>query len=222
MYRPLALALAALLLAAGCVGTGGGGTATPSPPLRTTAAPATLDAATRDATGYAERRADAPPLHTTVTARIEGDVTLQTTRDVRATTARRVYARSTPDGPAVVGLYVVPSVKPFENADLRKNPAAGLTPAERLIRAQPVYTDPRDVSRIGDRSVTLLNATATLARYRTRATHDGADRSVTAAVVTVEHGGDYVTVVAVTPRGRDAPLDRLFGAVRHEKDSRDR
>jgi hypothetical protein len=209
---------AVLVLVAGCAGGGGGaGTPTDAPPLRATAAPATLDPATLDATGYAERRADAPPLNTTVTARIEGDVTLQTTRDVRATTARRVYARSTPDGPAVVGLYAVPSVEPFENADLRKNPASDLSTAALLTRAQTVYADLRNRSETGERSVTVLDTEATLSRYRATATHNGTDRPVTAAVVTVAHGGDHVTVAVVTPRARDAPLDRLLGAVRHEE-----
>lgn len=212
------LPVLALVVLAGCAGAGGGGgTPTPDPPIRETATPATLDPTAFSATGYAERRADAPPLNTTITARIEGDVTLRTTRDVRATTARRVYVRSTPDGPAVVGLYAVPSVKPFENADLRKNPAVGLSPAERLARAQSVYADPRDLSTVGERSVTVLGTESALIRYRGTAGVNGTDRPVAAALVTVAHGDDYVTVGVVAPRGRDTPLDRLLGAVRHEK-----
>jgi hypothetical protein len=217
MHRRL-LAVLALVVLAGCAGAGGdGATPTPEPPIRATAAPATLDPAALSATGYAERRADAPPLNATVTARIEGDVTLQTTRDVRATTARRVYVRSTPDGPAVVGLHAVPSVKPFENADLRKDPAAGLSPADRFARAQTVYADVRVTSTTGERSVTTLGVEATLTRYRGTARVNGTDRSVAVALVTVAHGGDYVTVAAVAPRGVDASLPRLLGAVRHEK-----
>lgn len=207
-----------LVVLAGCAGAGGGGaTPTPEPPVRATATPASLDSTVLSATGYAEERADSPPLNATVTARIEGDVTLRTTRDVRATTARRVYARPTPDGPAVVGLHTVPSVKPFENADLRKDPAVGLSPAERLARAQSVYADPRDLSTAGERSVTVLGVEATLTRYRGMARVNDADRPVSAALVTVAHGGDYVTVAAVAPRGVDTSLSRLLGAVRHEK-----
>jgi len=216
MSRFASVLLVSVVVLAGCAGAGGGAETSDEPPLRATASPATLDSATLDATGYAERRADAPPLNATITARIEGDVTLQTTREVRATTARRVYARSTPDGPAVVGLYAVPSVKPFENADLRKSPAVGLSPAERLARAQSVYADVGDLSKTGAQSVTLLDAEATLTTYRATATADGTDRTVTAAVVTVANGRDYVTVAVVTPRGRDAPLARLLEAVRHE------
>ncbi|AZH23970.1 DUF6517 family protein [Haloplanus aerogenes] len=209
------LGVLVLVLAAGCAG-GGDGTPTDDPPLRATATPATLDPATLDATGYTERHADTPPLNTTITARIEGDVTLQTTRDVRATTARRVYGRATPDGSVVVGLYAVPAVQPFENADLRKNPATGLSTADVLTRAQTVY-DVRDLSQTGQRSVTLLGTDATLTQYEGMATANGTDRPVTAAVVTVAHGDDYVTAAVVTPRGRDAPLVRLVEAVRHEK-----
>ncbi|MFB6255841.1 MAG: DUF6517 family protein [Haloplanus sp.] len=211
MSRLVPVSVVLVFVLAGCAGGGGGATATPEPPLRAAAAPATLDA-----TGYAERRADSPPLNATITARIEGDVTLQTTREVRATTARRVYARSTPDGPVVVGLYAVPSVKPFENADLRKNPAAGLSTAAILGRSQSVYTDVRDRSTTGERSVTVLGTEATLTRYRAVATVNGTDRRVSAAVVTVAHGDDYVTVVVMTPRGREASLPRLLDAVRHE------
>jgi hypothetical protein len=215
--RRLAVALVVSVLVAGCAGGGGAGTPTDDPPLRATADPAILTPDALDATRYAERRADAPRLNTTITARLEGDVTLQTTREVRATTARRVYARPTPSGPAVVGLYAVPSVQPFDNADLRKNPATGLSSADLLTRAQPVYADVRDLSATGERSVTTLGTAATLARYRGVATRNGSTRSIGAALVTVAHDGDYVTVAVVTPRRRDASLDRLLGAVRHEK-----
>mgnify|MGYP000368569338 CR=1 FL=1 len=211
-----ALLLIVLIVVAGCAGSGGSATPTASPPLRATADPAVIAPSTLDATGYAERHADAPSLSTTVTARIEGDVTLQTTRDVRARTARRVYGRATPDGPVVVGLYAVPTVQPFENADLRKNPATGLSTADVLTRAQTVY-DVRNLSQTGQRSVTLLGTDATLTQYEGMATANGTDRPVTAAVVTVAHGDDYVTAAVVTPRGRDAPLVRLVEAVRHEK-----
>jgi|GEM_PF-5748921 len=211
-----ALLLIVLIVVAGCAGSGGSATPTASPPLRATADPAVIAPSTLDATGYAERHADAPSLNTTVTARIEGDVTLQTTRDVWATTARRVYARSTPDGPAVVGLYAVPSVQPFENADLRKNPALGLSTAALFTRAQTVY-DVRNLSRTGERSVSVLAAEATLTRYRGTATANGTVRAVAATLVTVDHGGDYVTVAVLWPRGQTAPLDRLLDGVRHEK-----
>lgn len=214
MSRFVPVLLVSVLVLAGCAGGGGSTTPTDDPPLRATAVPATLDPATLDATGYAERRADAPRLNTTVTAHIEGDVTLQTTREVRATTARRVYARSTPDGPTAVGLYAVPSVKPFENADLRKNPAAGLSPAALVGRAQSVY-DVRDLSPIGERSVTVLDTEAALTRYRGTARANGTDREISVALVTVAHDGDYVTVAVATPRGRDAPRSRFLEAVRH-------
>jgi len=214
--RTLTLGICSLL--AGCAGAGGdAGTPTDAPPIRATAAPATLAPATRDATGYAEERADSPPLNTSVTARIEGDVTLQTTREVRATTARRVYVRSTPDGPAVVGLHSIPGVQPFQNADLEKNPAVGVEPAERIGRAQSIYADPSDLSTVTERSVTILGVETALVRYRGTATTraDDADHAVAAAVGTAPHAGDYVTVVVVTPRDRDAPLARLLDGVRH-------
>lgn len=206
-----------LVVLAGCAG---GGTSEDSPPLRATATPATFESGALADLGYAERRADAPPLNTTITARIEGDVTLQTTRDVRATTGRRVYARSTPDGPVVVALYTVPAVRPFDNADLRKNPAVGLSPAALATRAQTVYADVRDASRAGAQSVTMLGNRTTLTRYRATARNGSrtADpRPVTVAVTAVAHGGDYVTLVIVRPRSADPSLRRLLGAVRHKK-----
>lgn len=216
MFRHLTLAL--VLVLAGCAGGGGGEATTDAPPLRATATPATVSPAALDDTGYAERRADTPRLNTTITATIEGDVTLRTTRDVSVTTARRVYARSTADGPAVVALYTVPGVQPFENADLVKNPADALSTAALVTRAQPVYADVRDLSQVGERTVSLLGNETTLTRYRATATQNGT-RTVTVAVAvaTVAHGDDYVTVVAVTPRSADPPLGRLLGAVRHEK-----
>jgi hypothetical protein len=76
---------------------------------------------------------------------------------------------------------------------------------------------------VAERPVTILGVETTLARYRGTATTraDDAARAVAAAVGTVSHAGDYVTVVVVTPRGRDAPLARLLDGVCHgEKRSR--
>ncbi|MFB6194545.1 MAG: DUF6517 family protein [Haloplanus sp.] len=210
----LALLVLTLVLVAGCAG-GGGDEAADSPPLTGTAAPATLDPAVRNDTGYAERRADTSQLNTTITASIQGDVTLRTTRKATVTAARRVYVRPSSAGPAVVALYSVPAVEPFENADLRKNPAGALSRAALVTHSQSVYADVRDVSQVGSRSVTLLGNETTLARYRATATRNGSSTTVTAAVATVRHRGDYVTVVAVTPRGVETPFARLLGAVRH-------
>jgi hypothetical protein len=201
----VALAVASVLLA-GCTG----GTSESPPPIVADASPATLDDATLSATGYEHVSTTRGRLNTTVSARIQGDVTLSTTRRVNATTVTAIYRRETDTGPVVATLYSVPAVQPFENANLTKNPASG-----REAAAFVADYDVSDVEETGSRRVTLLGNETTLTTFAARGTANGRSVAVRLTRVTVRHDGDYVTVVVVTPRGVDSRLDRLLRGVAH-------
>ncbi|MFB6123789.1 MAG: DUF6517 family protein [Haloferacaceae archaeon] len=206
--RRVSLLLAVTLLVAGCAGSGGGDES--SSPLVADAAPATLDEATLSATGYAHVSTTREGLNTTVSAAIQGDVTLSTTRQVNATTVTAVYRRATDAAPVVVTLTSVPAVRPFERADLVKNPAAG-----RSVAAFVAGYDVTGVEEAGRRQVTLLGNETTLTAYTAAGSTDG--RSLRLVRATVLHEGDYVTLAVAAPSGATLRLARLLDGVAHEK-----
>lgn len=210
----VALLLAVLVLVAG---TGCSGPESDAEPIRTNASRATVAPDALSATGYelaGERR---QWLNTTISARIQGDVTLQTTRVVNASVAVAEYRRGTDGPPAVLGLYSVPGVQPFESANLTKNPAESLDAAALAVRAQSTFVDVRDVEKRGERTVAMLGTQTTLARYTATAAAGGSGVEVDISVATVRHDGDYVTAVLVGPPGATdlSRTDRLLAGVRH-------
>lgn len=213
-YLAVALALAVAVALAGCGGTGGDGT--PRPPLSGTASAAELTPEVRDATGFSERGRVTDRLNTTISATVQGDVELRTTRRANVTTVSVAYERPREEGPpAAFGTYSVPSVRPFERADLTKNPAAGLSSAELATRAQRTY-EIRGTSETGTATVTLLGNETRATRYTATATVDGEEVPVVVTAATVRHEGDHVTAVVVAPAaGRDPPTATLFGGVTH-------
>jgi hypothetical protein len=208
------LALAAAVVVAGCAGAGGGD-ATPGPPLAGTATAAELADGVRSETGFAETGRTTRQLNTTVSATIQGDVELRTTRRVNVTTVSVAYERGGSGGsPVAFGTYSVPGVEPFERADLVKNPAEGLSPAELATRAQDTYTVTETTER-GTTTLTLLGNETTAARYAATATRGGEQVAVVVTVATVRHAGDYVTAAVVAPEGAAVETARLFGGVTH-------
>lgn len=213
--RLLAVGLALVVLA-GC-GGGSGPSAEDRPLLTGTATPAELSDATGDETGFAESGRGTRRLNTTISATIQGDVELTTTREVSVTTHRVSYRRGDGDAPAVFGLYSVPAVEPFERADLRKNPASE-EPATLVDRAQTAYEVSPSAFGGGTAStVHLLGNETTATRYETTATLNTTEVPVVVTVATVRHGEDYVTAVAVVPADveGDVDVETLLAGVRH-------
>lgn len=210
--------LATLVVIAGCAGVGGGGEgadAADRPVLTGTATPAELSETTRSETRFAESGRGTHRLNTTISATIQGDVELSTTREVSVTTYRVTYRRDDGGAPAVFGLYSVPAVKPFERADLRKNPASG-EPSSLVERAQATYEASPSAFGAGTESeARLLGTETTATRYETAVTLNGTETPVAVTVATARHGGDYVTAVAVVPADESVPVARLLGGVRH-------
>lgn len=194
------LLLASLVVLAGC----GGG----SGPIVAEASPAAVDSAALSETGYERVAARELTLEVTVTASVSGDVELQATRDVEATTPVRVYRRDTDAGPAVVSVTSAPAVRPVENQPVARDPLAALSPTDRLAHVQDVY----DVSEVAEpaagRNVTLLGTETTL-RVAEATAADGT--SLRVFVATVRHGDDFVTVAALVPRQvADAERERVL------------
>lgn len=214
-HAHLALVLAVAVALAGCGGTGDDGT--PRPPLTGTATAAELSPEIRNETGFTERAYTTGHLNTTISATVQGDVELRTTRRVNVTTVSVAYDRAEGEGPPVAfGTYSVPAVRPFQRADLTKNPAAGLSPAELATRSQHTY-EISETSETGRATLTLLGTETRATRYAASATRDGERVAVVVTVATVAHGGDHVTAVVVAPEvERDSvPAATLFDGVTH-------
>jgi hypothetical protein len=206
-----------VLLSIALAGCGGaGGDATPSPPLTGTATPAELSTAIREETGFVETTRAGGQLNTTISATIQGDVELRTTRDVSVTTASVGYRRTGEGPPAAFGTYSVPVVEPFERADLVKNPAEGLSTATLVTRAQRTYGI-AETTEIGTGTVTLLGTETAATRAEATATAEGETVDVVVTVATVRHEGDYVTAVVVVPasEAESTPTATLFDGVTH-------
>jgi hypothetical protein len=203
------LGLALVVLVAGCGGGGGGGDAPSGPPLTGAATAAELADGTRSEAGFVETGRATGRLNTTVSATIQGDVELRTTRRVNVTTASVSYRREREGGdPTAFGTYSVPAVEPFERADLSKNPADGLAAAELADRAQDVYAV-TGTTAAGTTTLTLLGNETRATRYEATGTRDGRETTVVVTVATVRHGSDYVTAVLVVPA---ADRDRVSAA----------
>lgn len=201
MPRPtVALALLALVVLGGCAG--GGGPETVSAAATPVAAPADAAAtAGYESTGTTERR-----LNATVTAELEGDISVTERVDVEATVPVATYRRT--DGPGVAAVAASPQVQVVENPPVDRDPLATLSTADLVAF---LLNRSVDVERTGERTVELLGETATLS------THGGTDADgdpVVVWVVRAEGDAAAVTAVGLAPAGTDvAPFEALVAAV---------
>lgn len=214
MRRYVTLGLVLVVVLTGCGGGGGAGESTGSP-LTGTATAAELTDDARTEAGLTERRRRTDQLNTTVSATIQGDVELRTTRRANVTTVSVSYDGGESEGEdgVVFGTYSVPAVQPFERANLTKNPADGLDPATLTTRAQHRYAV-RETTEVGQTTTTVLGTETTATRYEATAASDDEQR-LFVTVATVRHANDYVTAVVVVPAGASAPTATLFGGVMH-------
>ena len=194
------------------LGGGGGGGETDDGPIVAEASPATVGDTALSATGYELVERSNRTANTTVTLSIEGDVELNPTFDVRATTARAVYERQTNGERAVVGVLSVPGVKPSEALAEPRDPFAGLEVPALTRNATGVVV--RDARPTANGTVDLFGNETTLRRYE--ATTEGGD-PVTVSVARARRGGDFVYLVAVAARDADERerVARLAAGVRH-------
>lgn len=210
-YRVVLVCL--LVVAAGC--GGGGGSGSEEGPLVVSATPASVGDAALSETGYELAERGNRTRNTTVTLEIQGDIQAQPTFDVRATSHRAVYERRVAGGVAAFGVLAVPGVKPSDALANPVHPFGDRGVAEN-VTAATTYESVRDVRPTGNGTVRLLGNETRLKRYAATATYGGSSTSVRIAVATVRDGGDFVTVVAVYPRGADEAdaVERLVAGVR--------
>lgn len=208
--RPaLSVCLALLVVLAGCGGGEDDG------PIVAEASPAAVEATALAATGYERVDRSNRTTNTTLTASVQGDVTIASTFDVRATTSRVVYERAVAGGTAAVGVLGVPGVRPAEAIREPRNPFGDRGPATLATNAT-TYTA-RDARQTGTATVRLLGNETTIRRYAATGERDGGSLPVTVGVATVRHDGEFVGVVAVVPREADERerVARLTEGVRH-------
>lgn len=169
--------------------------------------PATLSAATVDEAGLSEARAANQTLSTRVEETVSGDVSVRAVVDVDVTTPVREYRG---EGVAV-GVVSTPAVQPVEGRGAFRDPLTELTPAEQAAHAQSAYsvTDLGEGERV--RNVTLLGTETPLHRFE--GTADG--EAVSVYLTRARDGDDFVTVVVVTPAGRNVDVAGVVRGVEH-------
>jgi len=203
MVRPAAVvALAALVALAGCGGGGAPDT------VEAAATPAAVPADAAAAAGYEATATTERRLNATVTAELEGDISVTERVDVRATVPVTTYRRT--DGPGTAAVAASPLVQVVENPPVARDPLATLSTGELVAL---LFDRSVDVERTNERTVPALDGEATLA------VHEGTDADGAAVLVWVvraEREDAVVTVVGVAPAGSDpAAFEALVAAAEH-------
>lgn len=207
----LAVGLVALALFAGCVPQGGGGGG--SERVVASGTPATVADGALSSTGYAAGGATNRTFNTTVTLEIHGDVQLRGSRDVTATVPIRRYHRNETGG--VVAVASTPAVQPVEGQPFYRDPLATKSPAEQANFLQSTY-QVSGLEQVDNATVSVLGNETGLHTYS--GTADGTD--VRVYLMRVQHGGDFVTVLAVAPAdaGAGDRVRRLLDGLEHPKE----
>lgn len=186
--------LVALLVLAGC--SAGPGDRTPEP-IEAEASAATVPDGALSAAGFSENSREEVAVNRSGTLSISGDVEMILEYQVRATGWRTTYRSDA--GRTVFGLYAVPLAEP-ERIDVRIDPLGDRSLAEVVAAAQTTYSDPGELERVENRTVSTLGTETTVQQFAGTATRDGETVAVTVSVASVDHEGDRIRAVAVTPR----------------------
>jgi len=218
------LAGTGLVLASTLAGCTGGSLATFA------ASPATVPSATLGRTGYEERS-------------VEESVIRQGFGGVDAVQVRNwvaLYER--PLAPSVLGelpgteraedqrvaVFTVLSTPKVEVGGQEFNPVAGFSAGDVLDLVQQTYGGLREVERVDERAVTVLDTATTVDEYRAAGRLEAGGASADVEGVTdlavhvtdpVEHGTDFVVGLAVHPAIaaiEQGTVDRMLQAIEHE------
>lgn len=198
------LLLVALVVLAGC--GAGPGERTPEP-IEAEASAATVPDGAISAAGFFENSREEIAVNRSGTLTISGDVEMSIGYQIRATGWRSTY-RST-DGGTVFGLYTLPLAGP-ERVDTRIDPVGDRSLSEIVAVAQAVYSDPGELETEQNHTATVLGTETTVQQFAGTATRDSETVEITVYVTTVDHEGDRIRAVAVTPREASG-WDRLRG-----------
>lgn len=189
--------LLSLVVLAGC--NAGPGDRTPEP-IEAEASAATVPEGALSASGFSEGGREEIAVDRSGTLSVSGDVEMNLGYQVRATGWRTTYRSA--DGATVFGLYTVPLAEP-ERVDAQIDPLGDRSLSEIVAGAQTTYSDPGELERVQNRTVSILETETTVQQFAGRATRDGETVAVTVYVATVDHEGDRIRAVAVTPREAD-------------------
>ncbi|WP_248896869.1 DUF6517 family protein [Haloplanus halobius] len=185
-----ASAVGLLTMTAGC------GFITGSESLSFSASPATVTDQAISETGYEE---------VTVTDQVvtrEFSVAGQT-REVEVTNQLAQYERQVDLGPlgseraAVFVAFTSPQV---EIATESFNPIADMSEREVLQQFESQYESISVGDAVGERTVTIVDQSATVTKFEGTATLAGAEVDVYLHAATVQHESDYVVTVAIYPQ----------------------
>lgn len=200
------LALVALLVTAGCSFLEG--------PVTFEANQSTVSQQALDETGYDEERVE----EQTVTREFGvGDQT----QEVQVVNQIAEYKRQVSLGPldgelARFSVFTTPQV---EVAGQQFNPVDDMSNEELAQMVQDEYETVNNVEHVDDRTATMLGEQVEVSRFSADAqTAGGQSVQVYIHIGQVQHGDDYVVVIAVHPQELDeqANVDRLMEGVEHD------
>ncbi|MEF8801469.1 MAG: DUF6517 family protein [Halolamina sp.] len=195
-HRVGVVAVALLVVLAGCGGPSG--ERTPET-ITATAGQATVSDVALSATGFSERTVQERQLSDSGTLDVSGDVEMEVTYRIEATTSRGVYASG--EG-SVFAAYSVPLVEPDDVA-ATINPLGGRSVSDVVTHAQDTYGEFGDLDHVENTTVTMLGTQTTLGKYATAASGPDGSTEVFVYVAQVQHDGDVVVAVAVLPQAND-------------------
>jgi len=189
--------LVTLVVLAGC--SAGPGDRTPEP-IEAEASAATVPDSAVSAADFAESGREEVAVNRSGTLSISGDVEMDLGYQIRGTGWRSTY--SSTDGKTVFGLFAVPLAEP-ERVDAQIDPLGDRSLSDIVAAAQTTYSDPGELERVQNRTASVLGSETTVQQFSGTATRDGETVEVTVYVASVDHEGDRIRAVAVTPRGAD-------------------
>ncbi|WP_135364331.1 DUF6517 family protein [Halosimplex halophilum] len=204
----IGVALVVLLATAGCIGF-----LTGSEPLGFAANATEVDDATLEETGYQLAASGSPNSTHNVSAAGQ-------TRQVVVSSELRRYNRTVELAEGVEGDFARVTVFTSPAASVAGtsvNPIGSLS-NERLVRRfVGASSGLSDVQFQSNRSVEFLGESRTVSEYTATQRMGGVETNATIHLATVEHDGDFVTVVAVHPEAVDerSRVDTLLAGLRH-------
>lgn len=204
------VAVAALLLTAGCVGFLTGEEALSFDASRVVVA----DDAHSEA-GYEEVRVESTETNQSVT--VAGQ-----TRTVSMTNRVAGYQRAVELGPAgnrSFAQFTVFTTPLIEVAGQTLNPLTGVSDREVVAQLRTGYDSLEDVRPAGNRTVEVLGEGRTVSRFHATSTVAGKEVDLTLHVTKFRHGEDVVVAVAIHPArldGERARVETMLGGIEHE------
>ena len=206
MVSPLpyrgSLALAVLVLTAGCLGV-----LTGSEPLELESNEVSVSAAAQGDAGYEEVRTETQTIEREFSAAGQ-------TREAVVTNHVAEYARSVsvePLGTGEFARFVVVSTPAVEVLGQTFNPVGAMTTRELVELVQDRYAGLEDVSPAGERTVTILGESATVSEFTGEAeiAAVGERVDVTIHVVRVRSGPDFIVAIGAHPTALPGEADRI-------------